>query len=76
MGLMKVSKSFLIDCGSLVLIDAILGNKGGLRPPSSRFSSDPEEAVRGLPMLEALDFDAVRPAHGEDGLTDGKEKLA
>lgn len=55
--------------------DTVFGKGGGLKTPPSRFSSDPEMARRGISKLEAFEFDAIYPSHGDDILTGGKGKL-
>jgi glyoxylase-like metal-dependent hydrolase (beta-lactamase superfamily II) len=62
--------------GSLIAGDALRSRRGKLRPPSSRFSEDPAEALKGLSRLESLDFDAIYVSHGDDLITGGKEELA
>ncbi len=53
----------------------MFGGRCSLRPPSSHFNSDPEEALRGIAKLDLYGFDAVYLSHEED-LPDGrKERL-
>ncbi|MCW3979533.1 MAG: MBL fold metallo-hydrolase, partial [Candidatus Bathyarchaeota archaeon] len=65
----------LLMDGSLFAGDTLFGGNGGLRPPPSRFSSDPGEALGGISKLEAFDFEAVYLSHGDDVLSGGKERL-
>jgi glyoxylase-like metal-dependent hydrolase (beta-lactamase superfamily II) len=66
----------LLMDGNLFAGDALFGGNGGLRPPPSRFSSDPGEALESISKLETFDFEAVYLSHGEDVLTGGRERLA
>lgn len=66
----------LLMDGNLFAGDTLFGGNGGLRPPPSRFSSDPGEALESISKLEAFDFEAVYLSHGEDVLTGGRERLA
>ena len=65
----------LLMDGNMFAGDTLFGGNGGLRPPPSRFSSDPGEALAGISRLEAFDFEAVYLSHGDDVLTGGKERL-
>lgn len=56
--------------------DTVFGRKGGLNPPPSYFSSDPDRAKREIFKLESFEFDAVYLSHGDDIPTGGREKLA
>jgi len=62
--------------GSLITGDTLRSRRGKLRPPSSRFSEDSAEALKGLSRLESLDFDAIYVSHGDDLITGGKEELS
>jgi glyoxylase-like metal-dependent hydrolase (beta-lactamase superfamily II) len=65
----------LLMDGNLFAGDTLFGGNGGLRPPPSRFSFDPGEALGGISRLAAFDFEAIYLSHGDDVLTGGKERL-
>lgn len=55
--------------------DTFFGGRRGLRPPPTIYSSDPEEALRGITKLVTYEFEAVYLSHGEDIPIGGKERL-
>jgi len=65
----------LLQGDSLIVGDALIGGRRGLKPPASIYCDDYEEALRSLERLRGLDFEAVYVSHGVDRVKGGKEAL-